>query len=131
MRVTLGRKQRLILFYCANGGVGYWRCSWGFVKALWIFDATPGATGRPAAVWPADTNLDRDHGGVTLVMSVHPKCACTVAGIAELARVVARAGRSMRVYVLAVIPDAASANDWRHTALLARARRDSRRARGQ
>lgn len=115
----MSRRCRLILLSCATA-------AWALallvgLRWLWVFDATPGAPAHPAIAWPADTILDRDSSGATLVMTVHPRCACTAATIGELARVVARAPRLMRVYVLAVIPDAASCNDWQHTTLLARA----------
>src|SRR5882672_7112891 len=85
--VKLGRKFRPILFYCATA-------AWGLallvgLRWLSIFDGTPGATGLAVATWPADSILNRDNAGVTLVMSVHPRCACTAATIDELARVMA------------------------------------------
>lgn len=89
---------------------------------LWVYDGTPGASTHAALAWPAGTILDRDKAGPTLVMTVHPRCACTAATIGELARVVARAPAPMRVYVLAIIPDPVLSNDWQHTPLLTRAR---------
>src|SRR5262245_53894844 len=89
---------------------------------LWLFDKTPGASGRPVALWPADTGLNRNSVGPTLVMTVHPRCTCSSAGISELARVVARTPEALRVYVLAAIPKGESDKDWQQTTLLARAR---------
>jgi hypothetical protein len=88
---------------------------------MWVYDRIPGAPGRTAEIWPAESALRRDGAGITLVMTLHPKCACSVASIAELARVEASAQGGLRAYVLAVIPEGASGEGWERASLLARA----------
>jgi len=74
----------------------------GMAALLWLFGvgsgmvyvskykATPGETVEPSATWPAEVTLERRPGLPTLVMLAHPKCPCTRASIAELARLMER-----------------------------------------
>src|SRR5581483_10906932 len=54
------------------------------------YQATPGAMGPAPAHWPADSRLERPAGTYHLVLFAHPRCPCTRATLAELARVMAR-----------------------------------------
>jgi hypothetical protein len=59
----------------------------GFAQ-LWLHAYTPGPAAKPLTAWPAD--LQRDPSRPTLVMIVHPECACSEASVGELSRVMAR-----------------------------------------
>lgn len=67
-------------------------------RELWAYKTTPGDPGEVAARWPA-VRLDLDHEHATLVMLVHPECTCTLASLAELARVLPELG-PVRAYVV-------------------------------
>lgn len=58
--------------------------------ALWRYETTAGAAGPRMDGWPAASKLKREPGKPTLVMLAHPKCACTEASLAGLARIVAQ-----------------------------------------
>ena len=67
-------------------------------RELWAYKTTSGDPGDVAARWPAvRLELDREH--ATLVMLVHPECTCTLASLAELARVLPELG-PVRAYVV-------------------------------
>jgi len=53
------------------------------------YSLKPGAQGTASVQWPADLALARVRGRPTLVMFVHPKCACSRASLSELAVLVA------------------------------------------
>src|SRR6185437_6987964 len=90
--------------------------------AMIRYEQRPGPTGPAALAWPAESSLQKNPSGVTLIMSLHPMCSCSRASVAELARVVAHARQRMRVYVLAVVPETMPARDWERTSLLSDAR---------
>jgi hypothetical protein len=77
----------------------------GGLGLLWVYKTRPGDPGDPPTRWPAPQGLSlaRDHH--TMVMSVHPHCACTRATLVELERIVSRAPSGVRVYLLFVVPD--------------------------
>jgi hypothetical protein len=87
-------------------------------RRLGDYNATAGAAGPAITRWPSDAKLHRDVVRATLVIALHPQCACSQASVAELARVVARAGRPLQVYALAVIPDGVNEAEWEKTALI-------------
>lgn len=58
---------------------------------LWKYKTTPAERIDAApAQWPAGTALARSTERATLLLFAHPRCACTRASIAELARIMAR-----------------------------------------
>jgi|SRR6185436_1443376 len=91
-------------------GVGALVVCWALVcigglLLLWSYKTRPGDAGEPPARWPAAARLALARDRATLVMSVHPHCACTRASLAELERVMARAPDGVAAYVLFVRPD--------------------------
>jgi hypothetical protein len=75
----------------------------GGLLLLWRYKARPGDPGAPPARWPSPPGLALATDHPTLVMSVHPRCACTRASLAELEHVLAGAP-GVTAYVLFVIP---------------------------
>lgn len=88
---------------------------------LFVYASTPGAAPHEASDWPASSQLELASDRATLVMFAHPKCACTRASLAELARLMARLGSRVRAYVVFMRPTGVD-DDWTHTDLVERAR---------
>jgi hypothetical protein len=77
------------------------------------------AAGEPADApldWPRESTLELDAERPTLVLSVHPQCACTRATLAELARLMTRLSGAARVYVVMNLPEGVG-DDWEQTDL--------------
>jgi hypothetical protein len=70
--------------------------------------ATPGAAPDQ---WPAAAKISRDKDRVTLVMSVHPQCPCSMASMHELGALLGRTRGQVKAYVLFVAPKNAP-RDW-------------------
>lgn len=86
---------------------------------LAVFSNTSGDPGAPAAQWPVGATAKLAPDRPTLVLALHPQCACSRATLEELGRLLARAPRPLRVEVLAFQPDAAE--DWSETGLVPQA----------
>jgi hypothetical protein len=114
------------------------RCTYGgrslafAIAAIWLvvvaagmamladYGTTPGASAAAPRVWPEGTRLARDGDRPTLVMLAHPRCPCSRASIAELARLVAKTHGRLRTHVLFYEP-AGAEEGWTHTDLRAAA----------
>ncbi len=58
---------------------------------LWKYKSTPGSGGAvPPERWPAGSTVARSPDRATLLLFAHPRCTCTRASLAELARILAR-----------------------------------------
>jgi hypothetical protein len=69
------------------------------MATLWAYASTPGPAANAGMTWPSAA-LAHDARRPTLVMFLHPHCACSRASIGELARLMAHAQGRARVYVL-------------------------------
>lgn len=83
---------------------------------LFNYSGTPGPQTSPNAQWPLSSSLERCRDRATLVMAIHPRCACSRASLAELARVMARCPNKLGAYILVVRPRGAGDN-WEKTDL--------------
>jgi hypothetical protein len=83
-------------------------------QALWRYSATPGRSGQAPEHWPTTVPVEFHPGRSTLVMLAHPRCPCTRASLAELARLTARGDAD--VWVLFLRPAGAQAG-WEKTDL--------------
>lgn len=92
----------------------------GGTVALWRYSMTPGDPGNPPAHWPQDSTIPLARNGHTLVMLVHPRCSCSRASLAELAKVMTRTDFDAEAWVLFLKP-AGFAEDWEKTELWRRA----------
>ena len=88
--------------------------------ALFHYAGSPGPAGRAPASWPADNEIKREAGQPLLVMFAHPRCPCTRASLAELARLMADTGGRARAEVWFLRPAGADAG-WTNAALWDRA----------
>jgi hypothetical protein len=79
--------------------------------ALIDYDLRPTASGHAEATWPARASLERALQGWTLVVFLHPRCACSQATVSELARVLDQAQATVTTFVYFVKPSGAPA-DW-------------------
>ena len=88
----------------------------GFV-GLWKYKSTPGAAGAVTpARWPSQATVARSPQRATLLLFAHPRCACTRATLAELARLLSRFHERIDATVLFWTPVDAPA-DWDRTDL--------------
>src|SRR5207245_3540543 len=63
----------------------------GGFAILWKYKSTPAAEGALAREqWPAASAVARGTSRPTLLLFAHPRCTCTRASLAELARMMAR-----------------------------------------
>jgi hypothetical protein len=85
------------------------------LRALFQYENAPGPIGAVSQKWP-NTQIERATDRPTLVMLAHPRCPCTVASVAELARIMARLQGKVAAYVLLVEP-VESGPDWEETNL--------------
>jgi hypothetical protein len=85
----------------------------GFV-VLWRYAAAPGAQSLAPATWPRATELTRDRFRPTLVMFVHPRCACSRASLVELGHVMQRTSGKLASTVVFVRPRGADGADFAH-----------------
>jgi hypothetical protein len=85
--------------------------AWG----VGAYAGRPGASGNAPSRWPASRLVEPSRRGLTLVLFVHPRCPCTRATIAELARLMARCQGSLAAMVLFFRP--ADSSPWERTSL--------------
>jgi hypothetical protein len=72
---------------------------------LWRYKLATLAPGDAPGQWPTSSIIEREPGRPTLLMLVHPKCTCSRASLAELARLMTDTGGRAKAIVLFVRPD--------------------------
>ena len=88
------------------GLVGGWiALAGGGLLALTEYKMAPGSSGVVPAVWPEAGSLERREGVPSLVMSLHPRCVCSRASLAELEVLRSRFGGPIDVTILFTRPD--------------------------
>lgn len=90
------------------------------MSCLERYESTPGVAAAPVAKWPAGSRIPRIEHFATLVMLAHPRCPCTRASLAELARLMAQCPVRVRAFVLFVAPQS-EGQEWTQTDLWDRA----------
>jgi hypothetical protein len=75
----------------------------GFL-AIHAYEITPGSSGQAVPRWPGGRRIALADDRPTLVMAAHPRCPCTRASAAELARILERCEGRVAVYVLLFKP---------------------------
>ncbi len=85
---------------------------------LTAYGAAQGSQGASAMRWPT-ASIERAPHRWTLVMLAHPKCPCTQASIAELARLMTGIGGEVDAHVVFIAPSESAA--WAKTRLYERA----------
>jgi len=95
----------------------------GGFAILWKYKSTPAAEGALAPEqWPAASAVARGTSRPTLLLFAHPRCTCTRASLAELARMMARFHDRVDASVLFWTPPGAPP-DWNATDLWTSAER--------
>jgi len=87
---------------------------------LAVHGSTPGRAGHPPGAWPRSSVVKPATGCVNLVMAVHPRCPCTRASVAELARLMARSEGRVQAHVLFLAPQSKE-EGWERSGLWASA----------
>lgn len=95
----------IALWVLANGGA---------FAALTQYKGVGGAIGEVPASWPPESRLELADDRPTMIFAAHPRCACTRASIAELARLVSEVKAQIRIHVLFVRPEGVS-DEWMST----------------
>jgi hypothetical protein len=72
--------------------------------ALMKYGNTPGPRVALPAHWPAAFPFHPEPQGITLIVSLHPRCPCSHATVGELARLMTRQQAGVRAYLLMVKP---------------------------
>jgi hypothetical protein len=80
------------------------------------YEFSPGRAGTTPVSWPEASRIERATGRPTLLMFAHPRCPCTRASMAELARLMARCPDKARVVVSFFRPKTGE-EDWTRTDL--------------
>jgi hypothetical protein len=94
-----------------------WLLVVGFGLArLWTYAESAGPSAKAPRSWPAATRVERHPSRSTLVMFVHPQCACTRATLGELAILMRSVHGRLAVRVLVYRPSGAEPG-WEHTDL--------------
>ena len=88
---------------------------------LWDYETSPGKSSSSPALWPAETSIEQNRTGHTLVMLLHPQCACSRASVDELAIVMARTRGRLKSTLLFYSP-ASKQIDWTRGELWRRAK---------
>lgn len=68
----------------------------------------PGDAGNPADRWPAESRIRFDATRPNLLIFLHPRCPCSRASLAELARVMARCGHRLTARAVLLQPSGAT-----------------------
>jgi hypothetical protein len=69
-------------------------------RALLNYSSNPGESGAPPQKWPTSSRLIATPNRPTLVMTLHPRCTCSLASLAELQSFLARSLRPTSTYLL-------------------------------
>ena len=101
------------------GAVWLLLVSLGFAS-MNTFAGTAGVPGNAPVMWPADSSIALDPSKLTLVLVLHPKCACSIASVHELARVLEHAKSPVKTYLLFTLPLDAD-ESWRRGAIYQKA----------
>lgn len=78
---------------------------------LVLYAATPGLDADPPRHWPDASTMVLGENKPTMVVFLHPKCACSRATVAELNRIMTRGKDRVKVYVLLLLPGGME-EDW-------------------
>lgn len=109
--VTSVSRRRLIAA-AAICAVGLWSAAViGGIQRIWSYESTPGGVSPVASTWPGSSLVNLDPERETLMMFVHPLCACTRASLSELREALDRMDHSPAVWIVVLTPQGI-AKDW-------------------
>ena len=86
------------------------------LRTLMSYESSPGSVGTVRTAWPASAKISPPKERPVLVMLAHPRCPCTRASVAELAKIMAHVQGKVSAYVLFLAPHAVP-SDWENIEL--------------
>jgi hypothetical protein len=75
------------------------------MAGLLRYSAKPGTPARDPVAWPGEWELRPEPRGTTLVVALHPRCACSRATLGELEQLMTQNANGLRAYVLMIRPE--------------------------
>jgi hypothetical protein len=109
--VTSFSRRRLIAVAAAFA-VALWSAAViAGMKQIWSYESTPGGQWTVPATWPGSSLVSIDGERATLVMFVHPLCACTRASLIELREALDEVDHPPAVWIVLLSPRGI-AKDW-------------------
>jgi len=84
------------------------------MTVLTNYGSSPGPVGDVERIWPAESEITRKSGKLSLLLFAHPKCPCTRATMVELAIVMRHCREQIDCHVLFMRPSSMPA-DWAQT----------------
>jgi len=92
---------------------------WGAASLFGLYRAamysnTPGPAANQPATWPADSPVPLAPDRPTLLVTLHPRCSCSVATLTELQQVLSKAAIPPSVHILLYSPKNHEAT-WQHS----------------
>lgn len=81
------------------------------IERIWLYESTPGGRQAVPASWPGSALVSLDHERPTVMMFVHPLCACTRASLSELREALDEMDRSPAVWIVLLSPQGI-VKDW-------------------
>ncbi len=75
------------------------------MAGLLRYSGKPGTPARDPIAWPSEWELRPQPSGTTLVVALHPRCACSRATLGELAQLMTHNANGLHAYVLMIRPD--------------------------
>lgn len=91
--------------------IGWIAASGAGLFALTSYKSGAGTVGSIPESWPSESALALAEDRPTLVLAAHPRCVCTRATLAELARLASRVSSAVKIHVLFVRPEGMG-DDW-------------------
>ena len=104
-RWMLSRRRSLLAWGLL--GLGWALAVAAGVHTLARYEATPGRAGQPPTSWSPEGRIAAPRGAVRLLLALHPRCPCSRASVAQLARVMARCDGTLSARALVFTPDKA------------------------
>jgi hypothetical protein len=74
------------------------------IRRIWAYEGTPGEQTSVPATWPGSSLVSVDRERATLMMFVHPLCACTRASLTELREALDTMDGSPSVWIVLLSP---------------------------
>ena len=117
--VTSSPRRRLIAVVSALAVVLWSAAVVAGIRQIWSYENTPGGRSSVPANWPGSSLVSVERERATLVMFVHPLCACTRASLTELREALDAMDRSPAVWIVLLSPKGI-VKDWNeHIAAMA------------
>lgn len=108
--VTSSSRRRLIAVAAVFAVVLWSAAVVAGIQQIWSYEGTPGRQSAVPTTWPGPSLVNIDRERQSLMMFVHPLCACTRASLSELREVLDTMDESTAVWIVVLSPNG-MAND--------------------